>query len=220
MSMPSTCSCRKPVPSTSWIAATSIFPAFMCCTKTGAFFVTRAKSNMDFHRVYSAPTDRVDRHHLRPDHLPGRQLRHPPGATPNICAASASRTLRPARRWCSSPTSLPCPAAAICASVQKPLAGGALLQVDQAASSHQTVLRHLGERGEDADLDRRLGLRSRRHHQEASRPGRLALHFATDPLGHAFRENAHTSSACWRRKQMQRFANNQPIEFIHVLTGH
>ena len=30
----------------------------MCCTKPGAFFVTRAKSNIDAHRVYSAPTDR------------------------------------------------------------------------------------------------------------------------------------------------------------------
>jgi hypothetical protein len=27
--------------------------------RAGSFFVTRAKSNMDFHRVYSAPTDRV-----------------------------------------------------------------------------------------------------------------------------------------------------------------
>ena len=26
--------------------------------------------------------------------------------------------------------------------------------------------------------------------------------------------------ACGRRKQMQRFANNQPIEFIRFLTGH
>ena len=43
--------------------------------------------------------------------------------------------------------------------LQKPLAGGTLLQVDQAASSDQAVLRHVGERGEDADLDCRLGLR-------------------------------------------------------------
>jgi hypothetical protein len=27
--------------------------------RAGSFFVTRAKSNMDFHRVYSAPTDRI-----------------------------------------------------------------------------------------------------------------------------------------------------------------
>ena len=104
--------------------------------------------------------------------------------------------------------------------LQKPLAGGTLLQVDQAASSDQAVLRHVGERGEDADLDCRLGLRPRRHRQEAPRPGRLALHFVTDPLGDPVRENAHTSSTCGRRKQMQRFANNQPIEFIRFLTGH
>ena len=39
-------------------------------------------------------------------------------------------------------------------------------------------------------------------------------------LGDPLRENAHTSSTCGRRKQMQRFANNQPIEFIRFLTGH
>ena len=42
--------------------------------------------------------------------------------------------------------------------LQKPLAGGTLLQVDQAASSDQVVLRHVRERGEDADLDCSLGL--------------------------------------------------------------
>ena len=72
----------------------------------------------------------------------------------------------------------------------------------------------------DPDMDCRLGLRPRRHRQEAPRPGRLALHFVTDPLGDPLRENAHTSSTCGRRKQMQRFANNQPIEFIRFLTGH
>ena len=47
-----------------------------------------------------------------------------------------------------------------------------------------------------------------------------AIHFVTDPLGDPLRENAHTSSTCGRRKQMQRFANNQPIEFSRFLTGH
>ena len=42
--------------------------------QAGAFFVTRAKSNIDAHRVYSAPDGSLDRHHLRPDHLPGRLL--------------------------------------------------------------------------------------------------------------------------------------------------
>ena len=41
--------------------------------------------------------------------------------------------------------------------LQEPLAGGTFLQVDQAASAHQAVLWHLGERGEDPDLDRGVG---------------------------------------------------------------
>jgi Transposase DDE domain len=53
--------------------------------QTGAFFVTRAKSNMNFHRRYSAPTDRttgiicdqtivLDGHYAR-QHYPGRLRR-------------------------------------------------------------------------------------------------------------------------------------------------
>ena len=34
--------------------------------------------------------------------------------------------------------------------------------MDQAASAHQEILRDLDERGEDANLDRRVGLRPRR----------------------------------------------------------
>src|SRR5438876_683453 len=40
--------------------------------------------------------------------------------------------------------------------VSLPLAGGAVLQMDQTESAHQGLLRDLGERGEDANLDRRL----------------------------------------------------------------
>ena len=49
---------RKPELSTSWIAAPSISRAFLCGTKPVAFIVTRAKSNMDAQRIYSAPADR------------------------------------------------------------------------------------------------------------------------------------------------------------------
>ncbi len=43
-------------------------------------------------------------------------------------------------------------------SVSVPMAGGVVFQMDQAASSHQTVLRYFRERGENADLDRRVGV--------------------------------------------------------------
>jgi len=85
----------------------------------GAFFifVTRAKSNLDAHRVYSAP------------------------------------------------------------------AGETFLQVDQAASAHQAVLRHFGERCEDPDLGRGVSVRAGRHRQEATPAERVALHIATGRFG-------------------------------------
>ena len=186
--------------------------------QAGAFFVTRAKSNIDAHRVYSAPTDRstgiicdqtisLDGFYTRQDY-------------PELLRRIRFKDPESGKTLVFITNNFSLPAATICALYKKPLAGGTLLQVDQAASSDQAVLRHVGERGEDADLDCRLGLRPRRHRQEAPRPGRLALHFVTDPLGDPLRENAHTSSTCGRRKQMQRFANNQPIEFIRFSTGH
>ena len=71
--------------------------------QAGAFFVTRAKSNIDASSRLFGADGSLDRHHLRPDHLPGRLL-HPVRITPNFCGASASRTPSPARRWSSSPT--------------------------------------------------------------------------------------------------------------------
>ena len=70
--------------------------------QAGAFFVTRAKSNIDAHRVYSAPTDRSTASFAtRPSPWTAST---PVRITPNFCGASASRTPSPARRWSSSPT--------------------------------------------------------------------------------------------------------------------
>jgi hypothetical protein len=127
--------------------------------EAGAFFVTRAKSNLNAHRVYSAATDRttgviadqtiaLDRHYTKRDypvHL---------------------RRVRNDLRF-----------------VQEPLAGRALLQVDQAAPSNQGILRHLGERGEGANLDRRVSLCAGRHHPEAAQAGRLPLHIDAGVFG-------------------------------------
>ena len=79
--------------------------------RAGAFFVTRAKSNMKAHRLYSAPVD-------------------------------------------------------------------------------QAVLRDIGQRREDTNLDRGVGLRADRDHSQAAEAGGVALHIATDPFGKYFRKNA------------------------------
>jgi len=74
--------------------------------QAGAFFVTRAKSNMDAKRVYSAPSDRAAGIiSIRP--LRSSAFR-PDSTIPSISGASASRMQRPGKRWCSSPTSARC----------------------------------------------------------------------------------------------------------------
>lgn len=50
--------------------------------------------------------------------------------------------------------------------LQTTLVGGTLLQVDQTESAHQEFLRHLGERGEDPNLDCRFRLSDRSDHQK------------------------------------------------------
>ena len=172
----------------------------------GAFFVTRAKSNMNAHRVYSAPTDRatgiicdqtiaLDGHYTSqhyPEHLRRIRLRDAEsGKTPGVPHQSVRFAGRDRLR-----------------PLQEPMAGRAVLQVDQAASADQAVLRDIRKRGENPDLDRRLGLRPRRHCQEAPQARSLALHIAPRPLGHAFRETTVRSGTYPRRSQRRYFANN------------
>ncbi len=73
--------------------------------------------------------------------------------------------------------------------VQSPVAGRVVFQMDQATSPYQKVLRHVRERRKGANLDRRVGVRVGSHYQEATQPGCLTLHFVTGFFGHPFREN-------------------------------
>ena len=67
--------------------------------QAGAFFVTRAKSNMDARRRYSAaPTARTASSAIKPSRS---QVSRPVDITPNISGEFASRIPRRARRWCS-----------------------------------------------------------------------------------------------------------------------
>jgi hypothetical protein len=55
----------------------------------------------------------------------------------------------------------------------------------------QGILRHKRERGEDANLDRGLGLRAGGHRPQETGPGGEPLPNSTDSERDAFRENAH-----------------------------
>ena len=61
--------------------------------------------------------------------------------------------------------------------------------MDQATSAHQAFSGDERERGEDANLVRRVHLRVDRHRQKRTSPQCLALHFATDFVGLNIREN-------------------------------
>ena len=197
--------------------ATSTLPAFMCCTKPGPSSSRVPSRTSMLIASIRRRRDRSTGINLRPDHLPGR-LSTPRPDYPELLRRIRFKDPESGKTLVFITNNFSLPAATICALYKSRWQVELFFKWDQAASSDQAVLRHVGERGEDADLDCRLGLRPRRHRQEAPRPGRLALHFVTDPLGDPLRENAHTSSTCGRRKQMQRFANNQPIEFIRFLT--
>ena len=92
--------------------------------------------------------------------------------------------------------------------LQKSLASGIVFQMDQAASSHQTVLWHIGERSQISNLDCGLSLCPGCDCQKETQPGRFALHIATDIIGVRFRENPATASVCGRQRflKIRRFS--------------
>ena len=134
-------------------------------TAAAAFFVIRARSDLACRRLYSRPVDKTDRGAMRPDHRTHRAPLHRPlsrQAAPRALPRSRDRQaagvphqqLHAARAHRRRPLSLP-------------LADRAVLPLDQAEPAHQVVLRLQPERGAHPNLDRRHGLRARRHHQES-----------------------------------------------------
>ena len=121
--------------------------------QASAFFVTRAKRNLDARRVYSAPVDR-DTGIICDQTIALNGFYCRQGLSRATCVASAigSRDRQDA--------GVPDQQVRVAGAdhlraVQVPMAGGAVLQVDQAASAHQALLRHFRERCADANLDRR-----------------------------------------------------------------
>ena len=77
------------------------------------------------------------------------------------------------------------------AHLQVPLAGGAVLQMDQAAPADQGFLRNQRERGEDPNLDCGVDLCAGGDRAQAVGAGGQSLPDSTDSQCYSFRENAH-----------------------------
>ena len=170
--------------------------------EAGSFFVTRGKSNLKVQRRYSHPVDRATGlicdqtvvltgfYSHKGFEAPLRRIRFKDPETEQD-ADLPHQQLRLAGTHDHRALSLP-------------LAGRTVLQVDQAASSDQSLLRYLGERGQIADLDRGVGLRPRRHRQEASPALRQPLRNPTDPEPDHVRTNAVGSTTCTSRDRRHR----------------
>src|SRR5436189_3130477 len=192
------------------------FERLYALDQAGGFFITRAKRNLDARRVYSAPVDRDTglicdqtialNGFYAAKHYPRLPASHPlsrsrdrkePGVPDQpVCVAGADH-LRP---------------------VPLPMAGGAVLQVDQAAPAHQTLLRHFRERCADANLDRHQRLRAGGDHQEETSSERVPAYAATDLVADALRETAAETSCCGRHANRNQPRISQATESIRVLT--
>ena len=169
--------------------------------QAGAFFVTRAKSNFVWRRLYSAAIDRSAG--LVCDHTIVLEGARQPQALPRKIQAHQIQRSRNRQDVRLSDQQFHLACIDDLRPLQTEVAGGAVFQMDKTTPAHQAILRHDRKRRQDANLDRRQRLRAHRDHQEASRPGRLALHFVTDFLAHALRKNARFSGLAGQSIQIE-----------------
>jgi hypothetical protein len=160
------------------------FPRPHVLHQAGAFFVTKAESNLDTHRVYSALPDKsegvicdqtiaLDGYVTQP-HYPGhlRRIRFKGPETGKTLVFLTSQVTLPALTVCALYKSR----------------WQVIFQVDQAAPSDQAGLRRVGECGENPNLDRRLRVRSGRHRMQAARSEGGTVPFFAGCFGSRFRE--------------------------------
>ena len=164
----------------------------------GAFFIIRAKSNTRYARRYSHSVDKTTG--VRCDQTvvltrQGRQALSAAAASNQVLRCGHGQDVQlldqsPRRRGAHG-----------CTALSLPMAGRALFQVDQAASSYQVILRYVGERGQDADMDCGDGVCAGCGAQEAVGPLGRALHnfagFEFDPV----RQNAYFQAVFRHRLQ-------------------
>ena len=158
--LPSICSnagSRSHLRRGSWLRRA--LPAFMCLAPSLGPHIHVTRGQVE-HRCSSPsirrPIGSLDRHHLRPDHLPGRLL-SPVRITAELLRRIRFKDPESGKTLVFITNNFLASGRHHLRALQKPLAGGTLLQVDQAASADQAVTYGtFGERGEDADLDCRL----------------------------------------------------------------
>src|ERR1017187_4557461 len=103
--------------------------------------------------------------------------------------------------------------------VSWPLANRTLLQMAQATSAHQSLLRHLAQRGAHPDRHGHRRLSARRHFENTSASGGQPLHYFKDFEPHALRENAHFTGSGSTAARFPITQCRKPSMFTGFLSG-
>src|SRR5271169_4477072 len=165
--------------------------------RVGAFFVTRTKINMNYHRVYSRAVDkRTGSRFDQSIALDGFYTRQEYASAPRRFRRSGNRqtTYLSDQPFC---VARPDNRGAL----QAALASRTVFQVDQTEPTHPPFLWNIRKRGEDANLDGSMRLRARGHRQKGTGAGCCALHFSTDFVRPFLRKNPHFAGVFSRRSQ-------------------
>ena len=165
------------------------FERLFVFTLCSSFFVVRTKKNLLLQRRYSHAVDKSTG--VRSDQTVILTAIKSAKAYPDPLRRVSYFDAQTNKRLQFLTNNFALPALTIAEDLPFALAGGVVLQVDQAAPADQEVLRRLRERREDSNLDRRLDLRAGCDCAQEAGPGGEPLPNSTDSQRHPFRENAH-----------------------------
>ena len=165
----------------------------------GAFFIIRAKSNTRYERRYSHPVDKTTG--VRCDQTvvltgaKGKKRYPQPVRRIKYYDANTQKTFNFLTNHFS------VPAFYRRRVIPLPMASRVVLQVDQATSTHQVILWHIGERGQESDMDCGDGVRAGGGGQEATGHLGRPLHNFAGFESYPVRENAYFQAVFCHRLQ-------------------
>jgi len=182
-----------------------------------AFFVTRAKKNMQFYRRNSRPVERSAG--LRSDQtilLTGvRTAQRYPDPLRRIHYFDAERD----SRLTFLTNNFLLPALTITQLYRARWKVELFFSLDQTAPTHQGFLRHLGERGEDPSLGGLSGLRARGDRQKATGARPEPVQNSADSQRHSFRKKPNSRGVFQLQRRDYRCRALHPVESIRLLMG-
>ena len=186
-------------------------------TQAGAFFVTRAKKNLQFYLRTSRPVDRSSG--VRCDQtirLTGiRTAQRYPDTLRRIVYFDAEKESR--LTFLTNNFSLLPLLIAQLYRVRWQVES--VLSLDQTAPPDQGLLRYLRERREDASVGRPGGLRSGRHCQKATRVGDEPLSNSRNSQRHDFRKNPDFRGFWQFQRSIYRCRYRYPVEPVRLVMG-